>query len=517
MKNEILIYIYFLLLISNECNKNKLNIEDEEAENLKFQKLKEEHEKLMTEKEANIVEKTSEQDEFIDYRASIFEKIIGRSDNKEQIIQLTKEDKTIKLVSKGESLISLQRTYPKSDHPKFFFDKTQYIVNISDLPISGKANLKPWSSTFWPTNNGGVSVRYGRNNKNTTGANWAVSVSRYRQPYEHRLYSKSRIFSQYVNYYYSAAEKYDLAVGDTSYTLTNFSKNEGGKWARQGKVPSWYGICHGWATASYMFDKPIKPVNILAADGITKITFLPDDIKGLASLFWANVKYTTRWIGAKCNYFQSNVRWNYDPSCRSINPASFIITLANRIGIQKKNLVLDPEADPEIWNQPVYSYTMRYYNVINNKFSSDPDISKINVSQLRSCRSAWCNKICASLSQSTKYVIGTFLNVVYTVESQLNHSNVTNPEKFKTGNWDSAIELDDSGNVIGGEWKYRIHPNFLWRADEDLPFEGVSDKSFTSFGGDSSELSKITNLAISASKKGQVLKAFIKYLVSKSA
>jgi hypothetical protein len=160
---------------------------------------------------------------------------------------------------------------------------------------------------------------------------------------------------------------------------------------------------------------------------------------------------------------------------------------------------------------------MRYYNVINNKFSSDPDISKINVSQLRSCRSAWCNKICASLSQSTKYVIGTFLNVVYTVESQLNHSNVTNPEKFKTGNWDSAIELDDSGNVIGGEWKYRIHPNFLWRADEDLPFEGVSDKSFTSFGGDSSELSKITDLAISASKKGQVLKAFIKYLVSKSA
>ena len=43
------------------------------------------------------------------------------------------------------------------------------------------------------------------------------------------------------------------------------------------------GICHGWAPAAFMVQRPTKMVEVLAADGKTKIKFYPSDIKALAN------------------------------------------------------------------------------------------------------------------------------------------------------------------------------------------------------------------------------------------
>lgn len=48
--------------------------------------------------------------------------------------------------------------------------------------------------------------------------------------------------------------------------------------------------------------KPVKSVNITAADGKTQITFLPDDIRALACLYWANGEFATKFIGNRCRY-----------------------------------------------------------------------------------------------------------------------------------------------------------------------------------------------------------------------
>ena len=44
-------------------------------------------------------------------------------------------------------------------------------------------------------------------------------------------------------------------------------------WERYGSVETWMGICHGWAAASFMMDRPQKKVTLKAYDGKTDLIF----------------------------------------------------------------------------------------------------------------------------------------------------------------------------------------------------------------------------------------------------
>jgi hypothetical protein len=74
----------------------------------------------------------------------------------------------------------------------------------------------------------------------------------------------------------SEAEK--IASDEVSkYKLTKKSNN----------MALWEGICHGWATAAGIVPRPRKTVKIDMGNG-KQLRFFPDDLKGLASLLWAN-------------------------------------------------------------------------------------------------------------------------------------------------------------------------------------------------------------------------------------
>jgi hypothetical protein len=74
----------------------------------------------------------------------------------------------------------------------------------------------------------------------------------------------------------SPAEKYDILVGDTAMGLTQRMWAEGKYYYdRDGEVESWMGICHGWAPASYCLPRPRRAVDVLAADGRTRLRFYP--------------------------------------------------------------------------------------------------------------------------------------------------------------------------------------------------------------------------------------------------
>jgi len=133
-------------------------------------------------------------------------------------------------------------------------------------------------------------------------------------------------------------------MGDFNYTLTNAQKMVGfGYVAKNGSIPGWFGICHGWSPASYSFPRPNKTVTLTAADGQTRVTFLMEDIKGLTSLFWANANYYTDFVGSICKYDsiddipKDNVTGLYtDVTCSSVNPGALLLTFGNQIGILKK-------------------------------------------------------------------------------------------------------------------------------------------------------------------------------------
>jgi hypothetical protein len=458
------------------------------------------------------------------YKNYVMNSIIskGASQTQKDLVTFQKDSSSTKVVTSadGSSLIALDRKFPKSDDPVYFFGNRTYTTNIYKIPQSGQVAQTPWSSTYWATRHGGISVRYVGGRMNTAGSlNWRQSINRYRQPAEFRANYRYPNFSGQVNGWYSPSEKYDMVMGDTAFSLTNYVKNEGYQWARNGDIPSWYGICHGWAAAAYEFRRPYKPVTLVGATGVT-VRFLPDDIKALASQYWANVKYTTRWIGNRCNSKQNTSRWSYDSSCRSLNPGSFVVSIGNWMGLLGKSCVIDPKADPEIWNQPVKAYSLRYYNIVTGAFYSSAKAAMVSRDRLRYCGTQWCRNVYNTSSNAVN-VVGAFIRVTYTVETNPVYSTTTRPDSLKTENFDSAIELDQNGNIIGGEWRYNVYPNFMWTPDIELPVEGVSDDACDSavpvFGGSAGDLIKMTSLAQTGSKRGQVLRSFINWLVDKSS
>jgi Transglutaminase elicitor len=115
------------------------------------------------------------------------------------------------------------------------------------------------------------------------------------------IFKKSLDVESYISKYFSASEKYDLLLADDSFTLTNQNKMQGEAFSKNDDVEFWMGICHGWAPASLLFQRPQRDVTLLAADGKTKIKFYADDIRGLLSLKYASTPFETVFVGGRCN------------------------------------------------------------------------------------------------------------------------------------------------------------------------------------------------------------------------
>jgi hypothetical protein len=429
------------------------------------------------------------------------------------------------------------RPFPIKDEPTKFFN-VSFDTDIKKLPLKGKVKKHPWSGSYWPMRNGMVSVRYANNEKNTIGRvdpnsgvitqqyNFKTSVNLYHQPAEYNFLMQNNRsgIEAYIEEYFSPSEKYDLLLGDYKFTLTNKLKDEGKIIAKDygGDIPTWFGICHGWAPAAYLFDNPKRPVNVTSPNGI-KFRFLPDDIKALASLFIANAYVHTNFVGDICRVFKpkkpvsdSETDLFLDPRCHAINPGTYITVLGNQVGKEGKNLVFDPDSDPEIWNQPVNAYEMRYFNLLTDDFSSDPNDVKIPLDFIRRSKDKFLNFLARQADWKTKYVVGVYVNCTYAIETQPSHTEKTLPNVNKTSTSVGAIELDENDNIIGGEWKTNSHPNFMWKYDENHPVESCCDDYTKTYNGGQIN-DDFKNWAIQASTKQQVLKSVINYLVNESA
>ena len=497
--------------------------EDDDQMNDKWRQYQIGLEKQVKDEEISIQSKAQETEQIQEYR-----EIIKRSIMKKAVESDLEQQSLDHITSNNfQSFLEMKRGILGFESPVLFFGQP-VDINVQSLPIAGNSEKKPWSASYFPERNGVISARYAPNKSNTIGlvnnlgnyVNYYTlvqSIYKYNQPSEHRSLYSSNTFENYVNNNYSPSEKYYLLVGDNSYILTNFLKRKSISLAKNGDVPSWFGICHGVAPATIYFNKPVRPVTLVAADGKTRIRFLPDDIKALAAQFWATTDYKTRFMGGRCNFTRAQSDWYNDPKCRSLNPASVIITLGNMIGKLRKNFVLDPNADPEIWNETVYSYELRYYNVFNNRFYKSAVDPKVPVSQLRNSSNLFLRKVAANIHGKTTHIVGVVMRFSYAQNNDLRWDVVSNPDSYRTQGVDAIVELDAFNNLVGGEWKTNSYPNFMWRFDDKFKIGGVSDRYVTSFNGSTSQLRSITNYARNASSKGQVLKAIVQYLINASS
>jgi hypothetical protein len=345
----------------------------------------------------------------------------------------------------------------KNDRAEDLVDAGENLIrNIKELQkrrlSEGEVAIQPWSDYYWPLYNGQIAFRYADKNFPKGEKNWAEKFS----------YIGAKVKNYSNTSLLSPAEKYDLLVGDSSRTLTHKALADGDDYFRNdGKIERWMGICHGWAPASYMLDRPENAVTVLAADGATEITFFPSDIKALASLLWAVYPGETNFVGGRCDTKKPKTDKNgrvIDQDCFDTNPGTWHIAVLNQVGIAKKSLVMDATFDYQVWNQPLVRYSFELFN---------PQ-SMMPVGTLREATVKLPNFIGDRFSEyrtkKTTKVVGVRMKVDYGMENAptTNLADSKELDSTESVNYIYDLELDDNDDIVGGEWYFNAHPDFLW-------------------------------------------------------
>jgi hypothetical protein len=437
-----------------------------------------------------------------------------------------------------EGLRALRGMQP-NDSPQAFFNNITYTDIITQLPNAGNVTETPWSGYYWPIRYGVGAVRYSKNHRVNSQHDYKEegnkiylipksynrSIAYYHQPEEftktiHRYHN----FSNYISIWYSPAEKYDFFVGDYNFTLTNMLKSSGKEiiWDEHNDVPLWMGICHGWSVASYMEKRPNKTITLLAADNRTYVEFLPDDIKALASIYWAEANYKSNFAGFPCKFkniselhYDNNTGLILDYRCFGINPATFHTAVANYVGVNKSSLIFDPMVDDnEIWNHPIKGYNVIYFNPLTNLTDTFQN-SVVTIDEAKQLTSnRFINFTLHNITNATAYIVGAKMRVDYLYETTPNHDNLTFPDFETNITYHYVLELDKDLRMVGGEWLYNRHPNYVFGPrpwDESLWLE---DQYVDSFNGTVGELRNLTHYSRDkAIKRKSPLKQVIKFII----
>ncbi|MAZ47361.1 MAG: hypothetical protein CME65_02290 [Halobacteriovoraceae bacterium] len=329
---------------------------------------------------------------------------------------------------------------------------------------NGESEIKPWSDWYWPIAVGQLSYRYQDEVMMEAYENADISAET-AWPWLKQWHEDNPALMLDVNYL-SPAEKYDILVGDDNFTFTKSMFNAGaGYQEKYGKVETWMGICHGWSPASYMLPRPVKTIEVTAADGVTQIEFKPSDLKALGSQLWATGFQRTKFIGGRCNSKDpaqdSNGRI-LDDKCFDNNPGTWHKTVVNQVGKLKSTFVMDATFDYEVWNHPVTAYSYVYFNPITMEEFDTLEDAIVSRREHRN------DKFRRYRSRSARYLVGVKMEVEYLVETMpttlKSDSPVEDAHNYAYYAYD--LELDRNYNIIGGEWYQNKHPDFLW-----TPFE----------------------------------------------
>ncbi len=347
-----------------------------------------------------------------------------------------------------------------NDSAASLVDGGRVSANIQYLDTLTSASLAttPWADSYWPTHKGLIGIRYA----DPSFPNSKTFQENYDYIYTYPAGNIVASGDPYAINNLSPAEKYDLLMGDGNWTMTNYAWAQGRLYlSREGVVPSWVGICHGWAAAAHM-DAPVtqRPIVAKSVYGYS-ITFYPSDIKALQSMLWANASPGAKFVGKKCNVSwpaKDSVGRVLDPDCQDNNPATFHLVMTNQLGVNHRSFIMDGTYDLEVWNFPLVSYTFKYFNpqtmqpTMDFRYAIVP-IEQFSVDKFRSYRSPYA-----------RYVIGIAMDDTYVIEIVPNHnSQQGNPTKTVRHIYD--LELDANYNVIGGEWYSDAHPDFIWTYD----------------------------------------------------
>lgn len=303
-------------------------------------------------------------------------------------------------------------------------------TSFGRLPLSGhaKGEKKYWSGGYWPYQKGSINIRW--NSSAQEGFN---------------LVSPSKEQAMKMSYEelasLSPSEKYDLFTGKYNYPMKARVEEEGDPYADE-----WEGICHGWAPASMNHNEPTPKV-MTNPDGI-QIPFGSSDIKALLSYYYAQEfkVANTHQMGRRCSDHGIIILSKH---CKEdLNAGAFHIVLTNKIGRMGEAFLADLDRLREVWNHPVVAY--------------ETEIIKDNM------------KPKMNSARGTKKVVRVNTTVSYIDEAPNTWSPVlgTSGQIVETKEFLYDLDLSAYGTIIGGDWKSRERPDFLWSKEKALIWVG---------------------------------------------
>lgn len=310
--------------------------------------------------------------------------------------------------------------------------KADDLVPLSDVgkDVSVATEARPFSGDYWPMIRNGILARW-----------QGASVP-------------------------SPAEKYGslFLAADQQKVMYDWIQANHGKDVPE--VASWFGICQGWTASAIMERAPQKSITVrkYVRDGKTYLqrcttsltncqTFTPGDLTALLAESYA--ASDARFIGDRCD--TSPVDFKRDKYgritqsyCRS-NAGTLFLTATNFIKKAGRSFAINAVNNNEVWNQPAYAYKITKYETKTAKeaavlVSGDPTKTDYE----------W-NRQAVGFRRVT-------MTLTWTVESAPT-VNTPPPVVSNSKSYDMIVELDATGNVVGGEWlgtSKSDHPPFFW-------------------------------------------------------
>lgn len=397
-----------------------------------------------------------------------------------------------------------------ADSPDRIVEPGGLISNIQEMHDRGLTaytlSVTPWTDSYWPIAKGLTANRFA-DPSYPNSKTWDVNY----------LHVQNRPPSWMVSVgdvnRLSPAEKYDFIMGDYNYSLSEFSWRKGKfYWDTYGDVPSWMGICHGWAAAAHMtMPYPDGAITVRAANG-TPVKLFIQDVKALNSMIWAYASPRARFAGSRCNVSRPprSANGRILPSeCYDVSPRTWHLAVTNQMGVHKRSFVLDATYDYEVWNYPLVSYKYRYFNPQTWQESANPAPSTIPIGRFT------VDKFREFRNPNAKSVIGVFMDISFVKEVAPSARSTDAKPPVKTLRLIYDLELDENRNVIGGEWYQNAHPDFLWTFGKESQAKSKEDRGLAGIPWSKFEPvpPAFTEAARRASSKGVPLWSFLSRLV----
>lgn len=258
----------------------------------------------------------------------------------------------------------------------------QSAFNWNSLKLEGEANPRPWCGQWWGHRCNGTALN-SQNNKTST---YSCGYGDAKSPVEKldaMMGRANRIEHQKLDKWLSCSlaawsdcqsmsgqarskciqnstkqRKYGACqkgfTVDTAYEYEIVNHGQGAYgW------DSWWGHCNAWAAAAVLYPEPIKPATVGGH------SFTVADVKGLLTEVLMDVDLAADgWFG--CRYDGPGTARAGRPSCSNdsenyydVTPRQMISALSKHIGSDRHGVVIDRHTDWEVWNQPLWKYSIR--------------------------------------------------------------------------------------------------------------------------------------------------------------